>query len=312
MSLPKLARTLACLLVSLMSSVGGWPQVPVGPSLGGRPADGAGERITPPPLRPPGQFDGTRPERRSTAAARFGATSAGSKPDEVRLPLETPVSLGVQTFPFAVGRDIPDGSLSGLTDTRVLSSTGGAIRALSLSLTLTPLGEGGFLGDLYATLVHDDMGYAVLLNRPGRGGGSPFGYNDDVGVSITFAADAPADIHRYRQVLSGSDTSPLTGNLTGSWQPDGRAVDPLRVTAGDDRNALLEAFLAADPGGRWTLFIADVSPEGAYRLDSWNLTLAIVPEPPAVPAVLGFVGALIALAHRRTAAGPRPQRGQRP
>lgn len=202
---------------------------------------------------------------------------------------------------FSVGRDIPDGSFSGLADTRSLPSSSAAILSVSVALALTPTGPGGFLGDLYATLVHESGGFAVLLNRAGRRTGSSFGYSDDVAVAVSFQDAAPADIHQYRLALNGSHTTPLTETLTGVWQPDGRVEDPTLVLDSDPRTSLLASFVGQDVGGRWTLFVADVSSGGQYRLDSWSLTVTFVPEPTQASAIMGALGLAWALYQRRRA-----------
>ena len=72
----------------------------------------------------------------------------------------------VQTFitDFQNGAVIPDGNLTGWSDTRTLSGApSGPITNVSVTLDLS----GGWNGDLYAYLVHDS-GFAVLLNRVGR------------------------------------------------------------------------------------------------------------------------------------------------
>jgi hypothetical protein len=69
---------------------------------------------------------------------------------------------------------------------------------------------------------------------------------------------AAGDIHQYRFTLSGSETTPLGGPLTGIWTPDGRVVDPDLVLNTDPRTALLGSFNGLDPNGEWTLLIADL------------------------------------------------------
>lgn len=214
--------------------------------------------------------------------------------------------LAPDVFVFAVNADIPDGDLSGFADTRTLPPSPAAILSVAVTLELTPRGEGGFLGDLYATLAHEGGGYAVLLNRPGRGTALPFGYSDGPAVNITLADEAPADVHQYRLTLTGSELVPLAGPLTGYWQPDGRAVDPLVVASGDPRQALLGSFMGIDAGGRWTLFVADLSGGGEYRLDSWALTLTPVPEPNGMLHALALVAlGWAALPRRAGAAEPQ-------
>lgn len=199
--------------------------------------------------------------------------------------------VGPSVFNFNVNQEIPDGDLSGAADTRTLPASLAPIQSVAVTLVLTPLGEGGFMGDLYATLTHDGGGYGVLINRPGKRAGSPFGYSDDLSVSITLADDGAADVHRYRVTLTGSEVVPLAGALTGRWQPDGRTADPMLVTSTDPRDANLGSFTGADQAGRWTLFVADVSGGGNYRLDSWSLSITPVPEPASAVAVLAL-GAL--------------------
>jgi hypothetical protein len=204
-----------------------------------------------------------------------------------------------EVFAFAVNTDIPDGDLLGFADTRTLPPSPAAILSVAVTLELTPLGAGGFLGDLYATLTHEGGGYAVLLNRPGRSSERSFGYSDGPAVNISLADDAPADIHQYRLTLSGSELVPLAGPLTGHWQPDGRAVDPMVITSGDPRDALLGSFVGVNAAGRWTLFVADVSGGGEYRLESWALTLTPVPEPSGMLGALAYAAlGWAALPHR--------------
>lgn len=203
-----------------------------------------------------------------------------------------------QVFSFVVNKAVPDADLSGLADSQVLPPSLGLIQSVAVTLVLRPLGEGGFMGDLYATLTHEAGGYGVLLNRPGRRSGSPFGYSDDLAVGVTLAEDGTADIHQYRLTLTGSELVPLTGTLTGRWQPDGRSTDPLAVLSTDARAAGLASFAGDDPAGLWTLFIADVSGGGEYRLDSWSLSVTPVPEPSGVVAVFAL-GALAWVLHQR-------------
>lgn len=194
-------------------------------------------------------------------------------------------------FTFPVQQAIPDGNLSGLANSQTLPASFASIQSVAVTLVLTPLGEGGFTGDLYATLAHEGGGYSVLLNRPGKQPGRPFGYSDDVAVQVTLADDADADIHHYRLTLTGSELLPLTSALTGRWQPDGRPVDPLLVTTSDLRDATLASFNGADQAGNWTLFVADVSGGGEYQLDSWSLAVTVIPEPGSILGALAL-GAL--------------------
>ncbi|MCZ7640529.1 MAG: PEP-CTERM sorting domain-containing protein [Verrucomicrobia bacterium] len=202
-----------------------------------------------------------------------------------------PGSDATRVFAFPVNQAIPDGNLSGLANTQTLPASLAPIQSVAVTLVLTPLGEGGFTGDLYATLAHEGGGYSVLLNRPGKRPGRPFGYSDDVAVRVTLADDAEADIHHYRLTLTGSELLPLTGALTGRWQPDGRPVDPLLVTTSDLRDATLASFNGANQAGNWTLFVADVSGGGEFQLESWSLAVTVIPEPGGILGALAL-GAL--------------------
>jgi hypothetical protein len=204
---------------------------------------------------------------------------------------------------FAVGADLPDGDLSGLANAQTVAAPPGELTSLAVTLVLGSTAGDAFTGDLYATLRHEAGGYAVLLNRPGRRPGTPFGYSDPGPVHITLGDAAPADIHQYRLTLNLDETRPLAGALTGWWQPDGRAVDPLLVSVTDPRTAGMGAFLGTEPSGQWTLFLADVSGGGEFTLESWSLAFVQVPEPPPAALLLACVGIWVLGGARRPLRG---------
>ncbi len=193
-----------------------------------------------------------------------------------------------QTFDagFQNGGVIPDGPLTGWTDTRTLSGApSGPITDVSVTLNLS----GGWNGDLYAYLVHD-TGFAVLLNRVGRGVGNSAGYGD-AGMNVTLSDSALVNIHSY----GGS------GAPSGPYSPDGRNISPLSSTetfSSASPSALLGSFNGLNANGNWTLFIADVSSGDQSTVTSWGLDIASVPEPASLfegsVAVL-FLGSLIRL-----------------
>lgn len=212
--------------------------------------------------------------------------------------LLTPASLVAGQF--TVSYDLPDGAIpdgrsTGLADTRVIAATGLVITDIDVSLTLRGAGTGGgFNGDLYVTLLHNGV-FTVLLNRPGRRADDPFGY-DDNGLSVTLDDSASADVHSYRLSLTGDETIPLPGILSGQFQPDGRASDPAVVLASDTRAFRLEAYQGLDPAGEWTLFAADLEAGGELRLLSWGLTITtrdgtdlVIPEGSAALAIGGWL-----------------------
>lgn len=183
-------------------------------------------------------------------------------------------------FPNAL---IPDPSVAGLTDTRVVTSEATAILDLNVHVMIS--GDPAANGDYYATLTHGS-GFAVLLNRVGRrdGTGNSRGYPDN-GFDVVLDDEAPnGDIHIYRLTAFGSHTVPVDplfqSVLTGSWVPDGRSAPFSSVTDLSPRAASpLSAFDGLDPNGSWTLFIADVSSGGSGTLVSWSLEVTPVPEP---------------------------------
>jgi subtilisin-like proprotein convertase family protein len=193
---------------------------------------------------------------------------------------------------------IPDGQPEGVSDTiEITLPEGHWIEQFSVTLDLVGTGAGGFNGDLYVTLVHG-TGYSVLLNRVGRTDDAPFGYADSGFSSVTFSSDAPGDIHLYREFLFSNPATPLGGPLTGTWQPDGRATDPALVLDTDPRTATFDSFLGNSPNGEWTLFLADLSPGGETKLQSWSIAITTaVPEPSS--AVLTVLGAAAVWLRRR-------------
>jgi subtilisin-like proprotein convertase family protein len=202
---------------------------------------------------------------------------------------------------FQNGGVIPDGNLTGWTDVRTLSGApGGPITDVSVTLNLS----GGWNGDLYAYLVHNS-GFAILLNRVGRGTGNSAGYGD-AGMNVVLNDAASMNLHSY-----GGGGVP-----TGPYAPDGRNISPLSSPATfslTSPSAMLGSFNGLNANGNWTLFIADVSPGDQSTLTSWGLDIAAVPEPASLiegsVAVL-FLGAVIGLYRLKGAkAQPRPATG---
>ena len=147
----------------------------------------------------------------------------------------------------------------------------GQISQVDVQLTFS----GGYNGDLYCYLTHG-TGFSVLLNRVGQSAANPGGYGD-TGFSMTLADAAANDIHNYQSVgylLNGN------GQLTGNWQPDGRATDPLTALDTDPRSAFLGSFNTLSADGQWTLFVADLSAGEQSTLVSWSLDIqaGAVPE----------------------------------
>lgn len=200
----------------------------------------------------------------------------------------------VENFAFSdVNLDIPDGRLSGTSDTRAVTSAGTSIQDVQVSFDIT--GGPAFNGDLYVYLLHDS-GFAVLLNRPGRTSGNIIGYGDN-GLDVTFSdAAVNGDIHNYRVTLFGNSTTPVDpayqAPLTGLWAPDGRNVQPSLSYDTTPRSAILSSFNGLNPSGTWTLFLADTSAGGTAVLSSWALSIQTIPEPGTACLLLCGAGLL--------------------
>ncbi|MCC7374949.1 MAG: PEP-CTERM sorting domain-containing protein [Verrucomicrobiales bacterium] len=190
----------------------------------------------------------------------------------------TPQAAGqvfIDTFAsgFQNGGAIPDGNLSGWSDTRSLSASAN-IAEVTVNLALT----GGFNGDLYGYISHDGV-LVPLLNRVGLSSTDSFAYGDP-GLDVAFADGAPlGDIHFYQ--LAADFSSRITDGSV--WEPDGRTLSPTEAAPSDYDSATrttLSAFNGHVAGGPWTLFIADVSGGGGTSvLSRWGWQITAVPEP---------------------------------
>src|ERR1019366_4008189 len=91
------------------------------------------------------------------------------------------------------------------------------------------------------------------------------------------------------------------GQWTGTWQPDGRAIDPQGAPSTFDSASRVNfgSYNGMNPNGTWTLFIADMSAGGQSELLSWELDITAVPEP--VNVALGiFAGVFLAVTLARS------------
>ena len=175
---------------------------------------------------------------------------------------------------------VPDGNVNGLQSTLTFNDAY-FDNVLDVNVRLNI--SGGFNGDLYVYLTHGS-GISILLNRTGRATGSSFGYGD-AGFNITLDDAGSTDVHVY----GGNGGA----QLTGTFAPDARNVNPATVLTTDARTAFLSAFNGLDANGGWTLFIADVSGGEVSTLVSWELDITAVPEPTTV--ALGLFGGVLAL-----------------
>lgn len=130
-----------------------------------------------------------------------------------------------------------------------------------LKLAGRPANTGsGFASEMFVSLNKDFDQTAVLLNRVGITEDNPIGFFYD-GWDVTFADDAPTDIHE-------ADTVDGSGILTGTYQPDGRTspTDTLRPQ-------MLTEFNNLRGNGDWRLAVGDLEMGGVMRLESWELIL---------------------------------------
>jgi hypothetical protein len=195
---------------------------------------------------------------------------------------------------FANGGLIPDGSAVGSSGTASTSGFLPTIADISVKLNIS----GGYNGDLYAYLSYGGV-LVPLLNRvgvTGTGGGDAFGYGN-TGFNVTLSSSGANNIHFYQN----NSPSYSSGQLTGTWQPDGRAIDPQSSPSSFDAPGTVTfgSYNGLNPNGTWTLFIADLSSGGQSTLVSWELDIAAVPEP--VNVALGiFAGVFLVVAAARS------------
>jgi hypothetical protein len=189
---------------------------------------------------------------------------------------------------FANTGNIPDGNSTGWNDMQTLGGMSGTISSITVNLNI----QGGYNGDLYGYLSYNGN-LVTLLNRPGVGSATPgstaFGYGD-TGFNVTLSSTGANNIHFYQN--SGPSYNG-NGQLTGTWQPDGRAVNPLGSPSTFDSTSglqTLDSYNGMSPDGTWTLFIADLSAGGGQsQVISYELDITTVPEPVNI-ALAGFGG----------------------
>ena len=189
---------------------------------------------------------------------------------------------------FANSGNVPVGSTTGWSDSRTLSGETGTIGSITVNLDIS----GGFNGSLYGYLTYDGV-LVTLLNRVGVSSGNSFGYTDS-GFNITLDSTAANNVHAYQNY---SPTINGSGQLTGTWAPDGNTISPLSSPASFNANPSgtgLNSFNGLSPDGTWTLFLADVvSGGGTPQVLSYGLEITTVPEP--VNMALGIFAGLFVL-----------------
>jgi len=221
----------------------------------------------------------------------------------VVLPTQAAVSL-VEFGESGLTSAIPDNNLSGMA--RTVTVSGYELKApyvVTVSMKITGTGYGAWNGDYYADLRHTSVDgtmtqLTVLLNRVGRSSTLGSGYSDN-GMDITLADSAARDIHEYRLDFPGGNSNPIGAMLTGTWQADGREVNPLSALDSSLRSTNLNGLGTGSPNGTWTLFIADAKAGGTGQLTDWSVRMEGVPEPSSASLLMVGIGGLLALRRRR-------------
>lgn len=181
---------------------------------------------------------------------------------------------------------VPDNNAVGVTSTLAFNlPEWDIIQEITVELRFS----GGWNGDLYAYLAHKGQ-LAILLNRPGRTATNEFG-SGSTNLAAVFSDTADSDVHT---------SLPESGAASGTWQPDGRLIDPLLVLDTTPRTRMLNVFNGTDPNGEWTLFIADQGAGETATLESWTLSITAIPEPSV--AILGALAGMLALRRKRASA----------
>src|ERR1035437_7950300 len=162
---------------------------------------------------------------------------------------------------------VPDGNPGGIYSTMNVSGLGNLLGSgdnVSLTLNIS----GGNNGDLYAYLSFNGT-LVTLLNRPGVTGGNPVGYTDAGFNNVTLSDGTYGNIN--------TTPSPTTG---GTYNP---AAD----------STAFQGYNGMNTAGGWVLFIADMSGGDPSQsvLNSWSLSLDVVPEP--VNVALGVFAVLL-------------------
>ncbi len=189
---------------------------------------------------------------------------------------------------------IPDANPVGITSTLGVSGMIGGTTNITVNLNIT----GGFSGDLYAYLISPTGTMVVLVNRAGENSGNYFGYSD-AGYNVTFDNSSTTNIHNYQ---TGSYTLNGSGQLTGTWATDSRAISPLAAPSVFDASPTgntLANYYGSSPNGVWTLFVADLSGGGQSTLVSWGLSVVTVPEPQTWTILGGGLAACWLMIRRR-------------
>ncbi len=192
-------------------------------------------------------------------------------------------------YSWNVNAAIPDANPSGYVNNQAIGMTtqGNNLPANPIIASVTGVRltlSGGWNGDLYAYLRYEvtgvGVGFTTLLNRVGTSPGNPVGSTVAGFNNIFLTAGSGLDIHNV--VTPAADTT---------YQVDQTGSSPT-----------FNSFVGLDPTvGTWSIFFADLSGSHVSTLDSWGLTLEVVPEPVNVAlGIFGGIGGIAALVRWRS------------
>jgi len=166
---------------------------------------------------------------------------------------------------------VPDGSSVGIFSLLNISSADNIV-SIGDNVSVTFTMSGGFNGDLYAYLLSPTGTRVQLLDRPGLTG-------DSAGLGYT--THGFDNVHLSDGSHDNINTTP-TPTTGGTYMPS-------------DGSTAFQSYNGLNPNGNWVLFLSDLNggDTSFSRLDSWSLTLEVVPEP--VNVALGVFGGLFGL-----------------
>jgi hypothetical protein len=189
-------------------------------------------------------------------------------------------------YSWNVNSAIPDNGASGFVNNQSIGLNTQGNNLPSSPIIASVVGvtlnlSGGWNGDLYAYLRYETtagVGFTTLLNRVGTSTSpfNPIGYVNP-GMNVFLTDNTGSDIHTYGG--AGVPTGTYRVDQTGS-------------------STSFSSFAGLDPtAGTWSIFFADKSGNHVSTLDSWGLTLEVVPEPTTwALGIFGGIGGITALA----------------
>ncbi len=175
-------------------------------------------------------------------------------------------------------------------------------RAVAVTVTLNI--TGGYNSDLYGYLVAPNGTVMMLVNQSanllgtGMNNVTLTGFTMSSATAFNIGGSYPGaqSLTAYNNPIQNPGTQSVDGNglLTGVYSPIGSMLYGPGYNPANDLTAGQYANLPA-ASGVWTLYFADMMQDdggnGNHTLNSWTLTLAVVPEP--VELALGLFAVML-------------------